>query len=69
MTKKQIAQEIEDMHESNEILKQAALMVGFDVEKETEKVESQMDRRVRINIWQKHRIAFLESLVTDGPQP
>lgn len=64
MTNKQIQKEIQEMNHINLVLKSGASMVGFDIDSETEKAEKSMDRRVAINIYQKHRINFLKSLLT-----
>lgn len=63
MTKKQIEKEIEAIREVNEIMKAAARMVGFDVDKETEVATERLDRRVKVNMYQQARIRALESVL------
>lgn len=59
LTKSNIEHEIAGMLKSNELMKLAAKSVGYDVDAETEKV----DKRIRLNIYQKARMQFLNSLL------
>ena len=61
MNKEDIKQKITEMTELNSLMKHAAKMVGYDVEGETEK----LDKRIRVNIYQKARIQFLEELLKE----
>lgn len=61
-----LGRELRDITESNETIKSAASMVGFNVEAETELVLASLDQRVRVNLHQRSRIATLKSLIEEA---
>lgn len=65
LTKSQLQKELKEMYESNEMIKSAAKMVGFNVDAETERLLENADQRVRVNIHQRGRINTLKSLIED----
>lgn len=65
ITKKQLQEDLESTIESNTIMKSAALMADFDIDSAVENALSGLEQRVRVGIWQKHRIAVLEGLIED----
>lgn len=69
ITKEKLQEELESTIESNTIMKSAAQMVGFDVDDAVENALSGLEQRVRVGIWQKHRIAVLEGLLEELEQP
>ena len=67
ITKKYLENEIEKMTESAEQIKALASISPFgnaiDLEKAAEDHLASAEERVRVAIWQKHRIAVLQGLV------
>ena len=57
--------ELKDILETNETIKSAALMVGYDVDSETDRILKSVDNRVRVNLHQRGRINTLKSLIED----
>lgn len=65
LTKKRLEQELADITESNETIKAAASMVGFDVDSQTDAYLQSADQRIRVNIHQRGRINTLKSLLEE----
>lgn len=65
LTREYIQEELNRIIDSNNLIKSAALMVGFDVDSETEKAKENLDNRVKINMYQTSRIATLRSILDD----
>ena len=67
ITKKYLINEIKEMTESAELIKSAAASSPFgnaiDLEKAAEEYLKKAEERIRVAIWQKHRIAVLKSLL------
>jgi hypothetical protein len=66
LTRKYIEEELESITESNLLMKNAAFMVGFDVDSETEKAKESLDNRIKVNMYQTSRIATLKSILEDS---
>jgi len=65
INKKQLEKELVSILESNEMIKSAASMVGYDVDSATDAFLEGVDKRIRVNIHQRGRINTLKSLLED----
>ena len=65
ITKRMLQQELEDAISSNETMKAAAKMVGFDVDASIDAILESADRRVRVGIYQRGRINTLKGLIEE----
>lgn len=65
LNREYIEEQLEEILESNALIKSAAQMVGFDVDAETDRALEGVDRRVSVNLHQRGRINTLKSLLDD----
>lgn len=61
-----LEKELEEILESNTTIKAAANMVGYDVDEETDRLLKNVDQRIRVNLYQRGRIATLRSLIEEA---
>lgn len=69
LTEEQVQKELESVLTSNEQIKAAAKMVGYDVDAATDTLLENADQRIRVNLHQRGRINTLKSLLVDMEQP
>lgn len=65
ITKDKLEEELNSTIESNTIMKSAAAMTGFDIDTAVDSALAGLEQRVRVGIWQKHRITVLQSLLEE----